>query len=53
MHKTMEKQVTDSIHGKKLMKRKIIEAYGIKLCEINSSGLIERTINSFQDKRHG
>ena len=40
LHKNMEMETMGSSQGRKMIKRKIIEAYGVKICEINSWGLV-------------
>lgn len=51
-HKNSEGQVGDSLQGKKQIKSRIVQAYGIRQVEINSVGLVERTISSFQNSTH-
>jgi hypothetical protein len=54
MHKDLDNSsVSGSCQGKKNIRSSIIKAYGIKVCEINSAGLVERTISSFQDRKNG
>jgi len=36
-----------------MIRSKILDKYGIKMCEIKSYGLIERTISSYKDKKKG
>jgi hypothetical protein len=52
LHKDEKGRVGDSWQGKKQIKNAIVQAYGITPCDINSSGLVERTISSFQDYSH-
>lgn len=52
LHKDGSGQLLESLHGKKHIKKLIVQAYGIKICTINSAGLIERTISAFQDVHH-
>jgi len=39
--------------GHKIIKHQILEAYGIKILQIDSTDIVVRTISSFRDKQNG